>query len=95
MTFQKYALGVDIIESVFDICDEEGTEEGLTLLEVKKTHCMDHLTATLGMLDESIARNFEAIDEDGDGLVSKQESFNVIDRRKGGGAGINPFSSLR
>ena len=40
---------------------------------------MEHLTSTLGMLDENIAeKNFEAIDEDGDGLVSKQESFNAF-----------------
>ena len=58
-------------------------------------HCLDFLTATIGMLDDNVARDFEAIDENGDGLVSKQESFNAIDRRKGGGAGINPFSPLR
>ena len=77
---------------MFDICDEEGSEEGLTLLEVKKTHCMDHLTAMIGILDENIARNFEAIDEDGDSLVSKQECFNAIDRKPpAGGGGQCPF----
>ena len=41
---------------------------------------MEHLTTLLGMLDENIAKNFEAIDENGDGFVSKQESFKAMDR---------------
>ena len=36
---------------------------------------MDFLRSALGILDEDIARDFEAIDENGDGVVSKQESF--------------------
>ena len=75
----------DFIESVFDTCDEEETEEGLTLTEVKERHCLDYLTITIGMLDDNIERVFEAIDENGDGFVSKQESFNAIDRRGRGG----------
>ena len=43
---------------------------------------MEHLTTLLGMLDENIAKNFEAIDENGDGFVSKQESFKAIDRNE-------------
>ena len=66
-------LGVDIIESVFDICDDKETE-GLTLTEVEQEHCMSHLKLVFGILEEDIARNFEAIDENGDGLISKQES---------------------
>ena len=46
---------------------------------------MEHLTTLLGMLYENIAKNFETIDENGDGFVSKQESFNAIDRRGRGG----------
>ena len=40
---------------------------------------MDHLTNVFGMLVEDIARGFQAnaIDENGDGLVSKLESFNA------------------
>ena len=77
----------DFIESVFDTCDEEGFEEGLTLTEVKERHCLDYLTITIGMLDDNVERVFEAIDENGDGFVSKQESFNAIDRR-GASAGL-------
>ena len=77
ITFKCFTLGptIDVIESVFDVCDEKETEEGLTLSEVKESHCMNHLTTVLGMLEENIAKDFEAIDENGDGLVSKQESF--------------------
>ena len=34
---------------------------------------MNHLTETFGLLSEDVVRDFEAIDENGDGLVSKQE----------------------
>ena len=67
-------LGVDIIESVFDTCDDKETEEGLTLTELKKDHCMSLLTLGFGIQEEDIEKNFEAIDKDGDGLISKQES---------------------
>ena len=50
----------------------------MTLTEVKERHCLDYLTTTIGLLDDNIARGFEAIDENGDGLVSKQESFNAF-----------------
>ena len=89
ISFKNYIFGADIIENIFDFCNEEDTYEGLTLKEVKERHCMDHLTATLGMLDDNIARDFEAIDENGDGFVSKQESFNAYETlgmdRKGDG----------
>ena len=50
---------------------------------------MNFLTTAFGMLDEDIAKDFEAIDENGDGLISKQESFMAfqalgIDRFTGG-----------
>ena len=72
-------LGLDVIESVFDFCDGKGTGEGLlTLAEVEEYQCMDFLRTALGILDKNIARDFEAIDENGDGLVSKQESFKAL-----------------
>ena len=40
---------------------------------------MSHLTMVLGMLEENIARDFQAIDENGDGLVSKQEGFRAYE----------------
>jgi len=65
--------GEDIIDFVFDICDGEETGDGLSLTEVEESHCMNHLTETFGLLSEDVAKDFEAIDENGDGLVSKQE----------------------
>ena len=48
---------------------------------------MNHLTTVFGMLEDNIAKDFEAIDGNGDGLVSKQESFqayqNLAMDRKG------------
>ena len=54
----------------------------MTLTEVQERGCMEHLTALLGMLDENIANDFEAIDENGDGFVTKQESFKAMDRNE-------------
>ena len=73
-------LGVDIIESVFDICDVKETEDGLSLTEVKEVHCMNYLVRVLGMLDENIEKDFKAIDENGDGLVSKEEGFKAYEK---------------
>ena len=73
-------LGVDIIESVFDICDAKETEDGLSLIEVKEGHCMNYLVRVLGMLDENIEKDFKAIDENGDGLVSKEEGFKAYEK---------------
>ena len=68
---------------------------------------MSHLTMVFGMLEENIARDFQAIDENGDGLVSKEEGFkayeNVLERGPispqisspkvlGAGSGLGPFS---
>ena len=53
---------------------------------------MHHLTETFGLLSEDVARDFEAIDENGDGLVSKQECVKAyetlgldLDRSNGNG----------
>ena len=53
---------------------------------------MNHLTETFGLLSEDVARDFEAIDKNGDGLVSKQECVKAydilgldLDRSKGNG----------
>ena len=72
-------LGVDIIKSVFDICDVKETEDGLSLMEVKEGPCMNYLEMVLGMLDKDIDEDFKAIDENGDGLVSKEECFKAYE----------------
>ena len=54
----------------------------MTLTEVKENQC-SHLTMVLGMLEENIARDFQAIDENGDGLVSKQEAYETLTLDRG------------
>ena len=72
------------------------TEDGLSLTEVKEGHCMNYLEMVLGMLDEDIDEDFKAIDENGDGLVSKEEGFKayekfVLDRAASdGGISLDP-----
>ena len=62
----------DIIDSVFHTCGWKDIEEGLTLSEVLENNCMD----LFGIQDKDIAREiFQTIDENGDGLVSKEESL--------------------
>ena len=68
----------DIINSVFDICDQKDTEDGLTFTEVQESTCMDHLKATFGILSGNIAHDFAFIDQNGDGTLSKQEIFNGL-----------------
>ena len=48
-------------------------------MEVKEVHCMNYLVRVLGMLDENIEKDFKAIDENGDGLVSKEEGFKAYE----------------
>ena len=72
---------MNVIETVFNVCDWKETEEGLTLPEVMESHCLSHLTSGFGVLEKDIARHFRTIDENGDGLVSKQEvTFALEDR---------------
>ena len=71
---------MNVIETVFHVCDGKDTEEGLTLPEVMENHCLSHLTSGFGVLEEDIPRHFQAIDENGDGLVSKQEATLLLDR---------------
>ena len=42
--------------------------------------CLSHLTTGFGMLEEDIPRHFQTFDENGDGLVSKQEVTLGLDR---------------
>ena len=71
LTFAK----ADIIESIFDICDQKDTGPGLTLAEVQESTCMDYLKATFGILSDNIGNDFTSIDQNGDGIVSKEETF--------------------
>ena len=86
----KGPLPADIIDSVFDTCGGKDTEEGLSLSEVLENTCMD----LFGIQDKDIAREiFQTIDENGDGLVSKEESLKKyqtlrMDRHGRAGAGL-------
>ena len=40
---------------------------------------MNYLEMVLGMLDKDIDEDFKAIDENGDGLVSKEECFKAYE----------------
>ena len=76
---------MNVIETVFNVCDGKETEEGLTFSEVMENHCLSHLTSVFGVPEEDIPRHFQAIDENGDGLISKQEAevtlaFDPFDR---------------
>ena len=57
---------------------------------------MNHLEMVLGMLAEDIDEDFKAIDENGDGLVSKEEGFKAyeiffVDRvASDGGIALDP-----
>ena len=69
-------MPADIIDSVFDNCGGKGIEEELSLAKVMENKCMNHLTTLFGMQDKDIAKDiFQTIDENGDGLVSKEESL--------------------
>ena len=70
---------LDVLETVFNVCDGKETEEGLTLPEVMESHCLSHLTSGFGVLEKDIPRHFRTIDENGDGLVSKQEATVALD----------------
>ena len=50
-----------------------------------ENHCLSHLTSVFGVLEEDVAGHFQTIDENGDGLISKQEAevtlaFDPFDR---------------
>ena len=70
---------LDVLETVFNVCDGKETEEGLTLPEVMESHCLSHLTSGFGVLEKDIPRHFRMVDENGDGLVSKQEATVALD----------------
>ena len=66
-------IGPHIIDSVFDVYNHRGSNEGLDLAEIK-----ENLENTFGMLQEHIEKDFETIDKNGDGLVSKEEGVNAF-----------------
>ena len=47
---------------------------GLTLAEVQEKNCMDYLTSGFGITNDNIIKEFEAVDQNGDGVASKQET---------------------
>lgn len=65
---------IDPIQLVFDVCDIEKDDKGLTLAEVQEKNCMDYLTSGFGITNDNIIKEFEAVDQNGDGVASKQET---------------------
>ena len=65
---------IDPIQLVFDVCDIEKDDKGLTLDEVQEKNCMDYLTSGFGITNDNIIKEFEAVDQNGDGVASKQET---------------------
>ena len=70
-------IGLNIIESVFAICDQNFSEQGLTLAEIQDNHCVDFLANTFGILHTNIEKDFAAFDKNGDGVVSMEEGLNA------------------
>ena len=71
-------IGFNIIDSVFDVCNKKkGSDEGLNLSEITENGCFNFLENTFGMLHEDIEKDFEVIDKNGDGLISKEEAVNA------------------
>ena len=68
-----YLLSIDISSSlqwIFDICDTKKDDQELTLDEVHGKSCMDHLTSAFGITNDNIIKGFEALDQNGDSVVS-------------------------
>ena len=68
-------IGLNIIESVFAVCDHNFSEQGLTLAEIQDNHCVDFLANMFGILYTDIEKDFAAFDKNGDGVVSIQEGL--------------------
>ena len=71
---------MESLQSVFDICDVDKDDQGLTLIEVQRKNCKDLLTSFFGTTDDEIIKDFEAVDKNGDGLVSKQETSLIFEQ---------------
>ena len=70
-------IGLNIIESVFAVCDQNFSEQGLTLAEIQDNHCVDFLANTFGILHTNIEKDFAAFDKNGDGVVSIEEGLSA------------------
>ena len=71
---------MESLQSVFDICDVDKDDQGLTLIEVQRKNCKDLLTSFFGITDDEIIKDFEAVDKNGDGLLSKQETSLIFEQ---------------
>ena len=88
---------LDVLETVFNVCYGKDTEEGLTLPEVMESHCLSHLTSGFGVLERDIPRHFQAIDENGDGLVSRLEAHGLnrwVDHASSSKNNNNPWTMI-
>ena len=74
-----------VLQMVFDVCDIEKEDQGLTLNEVQKKSCMDHLTSAFGITNDNIVKTFEAVDQNGDSVISKQETSRAFENLRSEG----------
>ena len=89
-------LGLDPIDSLFEICQRNELQVGLTLDEINQEGCLDTLNQWFGLTEETIAQYFAAIDINNDNFITKKESqiaIQTLERKGGGGGGCdNPCS---
>ena len=51
--------------------------------EVQEQSCMEHLTSAFGIMNENIIKGFEVVDQNGDGVVSIQETYIAFENLRG------------
>ena len=56
------------------LCNSDGNEEVLTILEIATQNCMDAAEEIIGKPIDNVAKIFAEADRDGDGIVSRQEA---------------------
>merc|ERR1712062_371948 len=90
------ARGLDPIDSLFEICQRNELQVGLTLDEINQEGCLDTLSQWFGLTEGTIAQYFAAIDINNDNFITKKESqiaIQTLERKGGGGGGCdNPCS---
>ena len=69
----------------FDICNADKADGGLTFDELHSTECQDFITSVGGEIADA-DMDFDAVDADGNGVVSMQEFLNAAAIIAGGGS---------
>ena len=72
-----FKLGLDVVDTVFKICDTDG-EEGLRIEELKKSACMDTLDELFDEKKTELIDDFLEVDANGDSIVTKKEAIDAF-----------------